>query len=237
LPLDLQGKHPLNTRSLLQGASPWKEAKDFTAYHAQYQVLCTYDFETRVDAEGRHQPFSYAIIYVNIFDLSKSIQRMASSLDPKELLEWFLDDVIEMGEHHHALQCVDFADPKERRKAKIPEDLVCPFCLKETARESFEYNHSHFYGDNLNLHLNKWICKGCNLKCTLRQKPLKFYGHNASRFDNYLFMDALVNSPKFKGFEFLAKTESRFTQVTCNVAANSKVKLSFNDSRMLLTEG
>jgi hypothetical protein len=85
---------------------------------------------------------------------------MASSLDPKELLEWFLDDVIEMGEHHHALQCVDFADPKERRKAKIPEDLVCPFCLKETARESFEYNHSHFYGDNLNLHLNKWICKG-----------------------------------------------------------------------------
>jgi hypothetical protein len=49
-------------------------------------------------------------------------------------------------------------------------------------------------------------------------------------------MDALVNSPKFKGFEFLAKTESRFTQVTCNVAANSKVKLSFNDSRMLLTD-
>jgi hypothetical protein len=49
-------------------------------------------------------------------------------------------------------------------------------------------------------------------------------------------MDALVNSPKFKNFEFLAKTESRFTQVTCNVAANSKVKLSFNDSRMLLTD-
>lgn len=237
-----------------QELRPEQAIKEFTAYYAQYQVpFCVYDFETRVNAEGRHVPFSYAIIYLNVFDLSKSQVKISSSQDPKELLEWFLEDVAELAAHHHELQSVDFADPEERAAAKIPEDGICPFCLKETPRTEivtketpkgkvqkekrieFEYNHSHFEGDTLNKHLDRYICQTCNLKCTLRQKPLKFYGHNASRFDNYLFLESLLNSPMFTSFEFLAKTESRFTQVVCSVVANPKHKVSFNDSRMIVS--
>jgi DNA repair exonuclease SbcCD ATPase subunit len=118
------------------------------------------------------------MIYLNIFDLSKSQERISSSQEPKELLEWFLEDIAELAAHHHGLQSVDFADPEERAEAELPEGDICPFCLKETPQGEFEYNHSHFDGDNLNKHLDRYVCKTCNLKCTLRQKPLKFYGHN-----------------------------------------------------------
>jgi hypothetical protein len=113
-----------NTRSIrvryYKELAPGKRLK--TSPPTTLSTRCPFASTTsrRVDAEGRHQPFSYAILYVNIFDLSKSIQRMASSLDPKELLEWFLDDVIEMGEHHHALQCVDFRRPQGTSQGKNP---------------------------------------------------------------------------------------------------------------------
>ena len=215
-----------------------KVVKGFTNYVAQYQIpFCVYDFETRLSPEGRHIGFSYAMIYINIFDFSKSRISIKASQDVNELLEWFLDDVIDFVAHHHKLQSVDYADPEERDEAEIPEDGKCPFCLEEVEDKKWDYNHSHFRGDNKNKHLDRYICHSCNAACTIKNKPLKFYGHNASRFDNYLFLESLVNSPKFTNFEFLAKTESRFTQVVCAVNGNTKHTVSFNDSRMIVSGG
>jgi hypothetical protein len=215
---------------------PGNDVKNFDKYYMFYQApFCVYDFETRVNDEGRHVPFSYSIIYLNIFDITKSIRFIESSQDPNLLLELFLKDVKTLAIHHHDLQSVDEANPEERNNAELPEGNICPYCLQNTPEENFEFNHSHFQGDKLNLAHNRYICKTCNLKTCIRQKPLKFYGHNASRFDNYLFMERLINSKDFKNFQFLAKTESRFTQVTCAVVECPKAKISFNDSRMIVS--
>jgi hypothetical protein len=110
---------------------PSKAVKEFSAQHSRYQVnFSVYDWETRTDKTGRHIPFSYAIVYLNIFCLKKSRVYMFSSQDPKEVIAEFLHDIAEVMAHHHAIQSVDFADAEEKAKAKIPEDGVCPFASR-----------------------------------------------------------------------------------------------------------
>lgn len=212
--------------------APGKDKKDFNKYIAKYRVpFAVYDFETRL-IDGRHIPFSYSILYLNVFDFSKSIKFLRSNQDSEALLENFLEDIETVNLHHYGLQSIDTADPDEKAAAKLPEDGKCPLCLEHCFE--FEYNHSHFEGDTLNKHLDMYICGNCNKTCMIKNKPLKFYGHNASRFDNNLFMERLLNSENFFNFDFLAKTESRFTQVTGALSGNSKVKTSFNDSRLIV---
>ena len=170
-----------------------------------------YDWETRV-VDGAHVPYSYSIIFVNIFDLSKSEIVLKYNWDPKTLLKEFVLDVKEIATTNYNLQNVDH--PTIPDNAKIPE--FCPFCLEPTSGKA-DYWHSHFEGDNLNKGLDGYGCHSCNQKACIKSKPLKFYGHNASKFDQNIFMEELINDPTLKNFEFLAKTESRFTQVTCSL--------------------
>ena len=211
--------------------APEKDEKKFEKYVAKYRVpFAVYDFETRIE-NGRHIPFSYSILYLNIFDFKKSKMFIRSGWDQEELLNKFILDLIEISEHHYNLQSVDCANEEEKKNAKHPEKGICPICLE--AKDAWEYNHSHFRGDNLNGQLNCYMCHDCNLAVTIRNKPLKFYGHNASRFDHNLFMEELLNNNSFSNHKFLAKTESRFTQVQCSLSKNSDIKLSFNDSKMI----
>lgn len=211
---------------------PGKDEKKFEKYVAKYRVpFVVYDFETRVE-NGRHVPLSYGILYLNVFDFKKSRRYRTSNHNSEELLESFIKDCVAVAEQHYKLQSVDFANAEEKNAAEHPQDGICPICLE--TKDEFEYNHSHFVGDNLNTHLNCYMCKNCNLALTIRNKPLKFYGHNSSRFDHNLFMEVLLNSDKFKNHKFLAKTESRFTQVECSLSKNADIKLSFNDSKMIV---
>jgi hypothetical protein len=80
----------------------------------------------------------------------------------------------------------------------------------------------------------------------LRNKPLKFYAHNGSKYDNNLFLPTFLNDSQVVSNDFLNKTESRFTEVKLSFKRDKgdvtmenhrqvgKYKLSFNDSMMLL---
>jgi len=216
---------------------PKETVRKFHRFDSFYRVpFAVYDWETRIVTEivdgvevHRHVPFSYAILYLNIFDFTKSRILMKSSTDQVELLNSFLNDIRDTAHHHHGIQLVDQAEQGEKESAEIPQDSVCPWCRQ--VAQVFEYNHSHFEGDNKNLHLNRYICKGCNGKAKIRNKPLKFYAHNAAKFDNNLFVESLFNNASFRGFDFVAKNESRFNQITCNV---DKIPISFCDSRLIL---
>jgi hypothetical protein len=226
---------------------PGQDQKVFSRYVAKYRVpFAVYDFETK--PVGRHVAFSYSILYLNIFDYSKSIIALNSNQDPEVLISEFLEDITNVAKHHYRLQSVDLADPVAKANAEIP--LNCPFCLEEIdegadeetdpkrrkARKlkAPEYNHTHFRGDNKNKHLDGYVCKACNMACTIKDKPLVFYGHNASRYDNNFFTEALLNSADFTNFTFLSKTESRFSQIGCSLASDTRIKLLFGDSRMML---
>jgi hypothetical protein len=213
--------------------APGKDEKKFEKYVAKYRIpFAVYDFETRIENK-RHVPFSYSILYLNIFDFKKSKQYLRSGWDQEELLQNFIEDITKVAELHYGLQSVHSADEEEKKQAKHPEDGICPICLE--AKDEWEYNHSHFRGDNINKHLDCYMCHDCNLAVTIKNKPLKFYGHNASRFDHNLFMEKLLNNNQFTNHKFLAKTESRFTQVQCSLAKNHDIKLSFNDSKMIVS--
>ena len=219
----------MRVRNYTELKNPFKDFKKFDAF---YRVpFCTFDFETRLDENGQHIPFSYSILYLNVFDFSKSVVKLEYSWRPKKLIASFLQHVIEILEHHYALQSVEMADAEERREAVKPE--LCPWCL--TKPEKLDYNHSHFEGDNLNLEHNRWICHQCNMTATLKNKPLRFYAHNGSKFDFNLVLKDLLNNNEFTNFEFLAKTESRFSEVVCSVKKNTCLRASFNDSLMLLS--
>lgn len=212
--------------------------KKFKRFDSMYRVpFATYDWETRIVVETidgnqvrRHVPFSYAILYLNVFDFAKSRVFLKSSQDPVELVSSFLADVTTVAKLHHGLQSVLHADPAEKAAAEVPE--VCPWCKQ--GGETWEFNHSHFEGDNKNLHLNVYVCKGCNGKAKLRNKPLKFYAHNAAKFDNNLFAAALFNDESFTNFDFIAKNESRFNQISCCV---ERIPIAFCDSRLLIAGG
>lgn len=226
---------------------PGQDQKVFSRYVAKYRVpFAVYDFETKpID---RHVAFSYSILYLNIFDYSKSIIALNSNQDPEVLISEFLEDIASVAKHHYRLQSVDLADPVAKANAEIP--LNCPFCLEEIDEDADEetdpkrrkarklkapeYNHTHFRGDNKNKHLDGYVCKACNVACTIKDKPLVFYGHNASRYDHNFFTEALVNSADFSNFTFLSKTESRFSQIGCSLASDTRIKLLFGDSRMML---
>jgi hypothetical protein len=215
--------------------------KKFDSLAAMYRTpFVTFDFETRIVVtyeDGKeihnHIPFSYALLYTNIFDMSKSIIKMKVLKDHEKLIDCFLDDVAFLVAHHHdVVQSVDHADPLVKGFVQKPD--TCPHC--HCTPQNWDYNHSHFKDDNLNNHLDGYICDTCNKKMTVRNKPLKFFAHNGSKFDFSLFMKKMLNDKEFKGFKFLAKTESRFTQVEGYI--NDPVyKFSFNDSRMMLVEG
>jgi hypothetical protein len=216
----------------------YKELKDdqrektFQKYVAKYRVpFCTYDFETRV-VDGMHKPFSYSILYFNIFNPAKSKAFLKSNWDSNQLLKDFSEDLISMMEHHWELQNIRHASEEEIEAAGNPPE-TCPICLKPPTKE-MQFNHSHFAGDNLNLHLNRYICKNCNSAMTIRNKPLKFFAHNGSRFDQNLFMEYILNCDSFSGFDFIAKTESRFSEVRFNVKSRAWLKASFNDSNMMI---
>jgi hypothetical protein len=92
----------------------------------------------------------------------------------------------------------------------------------------------------LNLEYNRYICSDCNKKAMVRNKPLKFYAHNGSKYDQNLFLPTFLNDPEIKKHSFLNKSESRFTEVKLGFGfldqmGNARYKLSFNDSMMLLT--
>jgi hypothetical protein len=158
---------------------------------------------------------------------------MNVSTDYDKLIDLFLDDIEELVLHHHDMvQSVDKPNQLELGISEKPE--VCPFCKEKP--ENWEYNHSHFLDDNLNKHLNCYICDKCNKKAMVRNKPLKFYAHNGSKFDFNLFIGKMLNDPDFKNCQFLAKTESRFTQVEAYIK-NPMYKFSINDSMMLLVGG
>lgn len=216
-------------RELPQG----KSVKTFEKYVAKYRIpFCTYDFETRL-VDGRHLPFSFSIFYFNIFDPSKSKRVISSNMDHIALVQDFLQEIHNITEHHWNLQNVSRATAQEIEAAGEPPQQ-CPICLEK--KDEMQYNHSHFRGDNKNLHLNRYICKDCNMAMTVRNKPLRFYAHNGARFDQNLFLEALLNSELYTGFDFIAKTESRFSQVTFHSKENNNLKVSLNDSIMILSE-
>jgi hypothetical protein len=63
-------------------------SKIFKKYKAfDRNSFCTFDFETRLDENGQHIPFSYFILYRNVFDFSKRVSHFESSWDPKALVE------------------------------------------------------------------------------------------------------------------------------------------------------
>lgn len=215
--------------------------KKFDSLSTMYRTpFVTFDFETRVIVtveDGKemhnHVPYSYALLYTNVFDMGKSIIKHKVLKNHDKLIDHFLDDVESLTVYHHdIMQSVDHADPLAKGVAEKPE--VCPHC--KLATDNWEYNHSHFQNDTLNTHLNGYICDNCNKKMQVRNKPLKFFAHNGSKFDFSLFMKKMLNDNEFRGFKFLAKTESRFTQVEGYVN-NPMYKFSFNDSRMMLVEG
>lgn len=231
----------LRCSSATERIREYKELLDpkriFTKHWTSYRTpFVTFDFETRlevIDGLSYHKPYSYAMIYLNVFNASDSIIKMYQSNDVDQLLNNFLDDVEELVTHHHDIvQSVDFADPLAVKNAGEP--LRCPLC--HCSATKWEYNHSHHAGDNLNTHLDGLICETCNKKATVRNKPLRFYAHNGSRFDFSLFLGKMFNDSEFKGFKFLAKTESRFTQIDGYINS-AMYKFSFNDSRMHLSQG
>ena len=207
--------------------------KVFKNYRAFYQTpFCTFDFETRLSDHKEHIPVSYSILYLNLFDLKKSQRVLKKNRDPESLLEDFCQDLIDITRHHHALQSVDQYNLADKEAAVLPEE--CPWCLKAVKEGEWDWNHTHFEGDNLNKHLDGYICHDCNVKATLKNTALKFYAHNGSKFDFNLILNKIINSPKFNQHQFLAKTESRFTQVSFNVKADTCLKISLNDSLMIL---
>jgi hypothetical protein len=174
---------------------------------------------------------------------------MNSSEDYNELVNQFVETCKDITVYHHdEIQSVDTAINKPEFTEDDDED-GCTFCCRPYNNETRkpEYNHSHFVDDNLNTQYNKYICSECNKKAMLRNKPLKFYAHNGSKYDNNLFLPKFLNDPQVRNHEFLNKTESRFTEVKLGFARTSadiefdkwgnakcKYKLSFNDSMLLL---
>jgi hypothetical protein len=224
----------------------YKELKDpvkqFSRFKAFYRVpFCTADFETKL-VNGEHKPFSYTICYFNVFDVTKSKIVMKNITETEDLIADFIADCKAMTIHNYDLQNVEHytATPK-------PDGEQCPWCLSDaTAKNPLEYNHSHWEGDNLNLEHNRWICHRCNMAVTLRNKPLKILFHNGSKFDFSLFSAEILNDESLLGHSFIAKTESRFSEISLQFGdiipdarawvKNYKYKMSFNDSRMLLSE-
>ena len=108
---------------------------------------------------------------------------------------------------------------------------------KKQATLQWEFNHSHFVDDQINKKYNCYICSACNRKMEIRNKPLCFYAHNGSKYDNNLFLSRSITSNKIYNFDFLAKSVDRFTQVTCMINGNNKdknFKISFCDSLMMI---
>ena len=228
----------------------YKETKkavlDFNKYHAVYRVpFCTFDWETRL-VGSKHIPYSYSIFYFNIFEPEKSLILMKDNADPTRLVKDFVKDCKRITVHHHdTIQSIDVAE-----EIPVRTNNTCNFCKVEfDEAHKPEYNHSHFVGDNLNLEYNGYICHICNSRAQLRNKPLKFYAHNGSRYDFNMFLPTFLNDKDVKQHEFLNKTESRFTQVVLGFGqkpgdieytnerfVNCKYKLSFNDS-LLLVQG
>lgn len=213
--------------------------KVFTKYRAFYRVpFVTYDFETRL-VDGVHTPFSYALCYLNVFDVRESRVIMKDITEYPDLITNFIADCKALTEHHWNLQSVDHAPPH----AEIPKPKVCPWCLT-TPKNPMEFNHSHFRGDNLNLEHNRWVCHRCNCAVTLRNKPLRFLAHNAAKFDNNLIISQMLNDPSLKTPNFIAKTESKFSEVSFQFGPpefnsspwikNFRYKMAFGDSLMLL---
>ena len=205
--------------------------KVFKNYRAFYRTpFCTFDFETRLSDQNEHIPLSYSILYINLFDLKKSRKVLKRNQDPTILLEDFCQDLIDITRHHHDLQSVDHYNMADKEAAELPAE--CPWCLK--ASDQYDWNHSHFEGDNLNKQHDRLICHDCNVKATLKNTALKFYAHNGSKFDFNLILSKIINTADFTNHQFLAKTESRFTQVSFSVKADTCLKISLNDSIMIL---
>ena len=222
----------MRARTYSEMKDPEKIFKNYSAF--SHTPFCTWDFETRLGDNNEHIPLSYSILYFYPFNLKRSRKAQEMEQDPIKLLEYFVEDLIWMTTYHHGIQSVDDYDYAERDAAVIPEK--CPWCLKEVQEGDWDWNHSHFKNDTLNKHLEKYVCHSCNVKATIRNKPLKFFAHNASKFDFNLIVSKVINSEKFCGHQFLAKTESRFTQVTFNVTADTRLKISLNDSLMILSD-
>ena len=220
----------MRARSYKELVEPEKVFKNYRAFYRT--PFCTFDFETRLSEQNEHIPLSYSILYINLFDLKKSKKVLKRNPDPAILLEDFCQDLIDITRHHHDLQSVDLYHQADKEAAELPE--VCPWCLKAVKEGAWDWNHTHYEFDNLNKHLDGYICHDCNVKATLKNTALKFYAHNGSRFDFNLILNKIINSPKFNQHQFLAKTESRFTQVSFNVKADTCLKISLNDSMMIL---
>lgn len=254
--------HEQNCRQLHQGiplrerVRNYKECKTpnkvFDRYHSFYRgPFCTYDWETRTVEEvqdngktiKKHVPYSYAILYLNVFDPKSSKLHLEFDLDPVALVNRFIGHCKDITRYHHdEVQSIHAAENRPRLTKEI-RDAGCPWCLEpfNTTSKRPEYNHSHFVGDTLNGAYNIFVCSDCNKKAMVRNKPLKFYAHNGSKYDQNLFLPAFLNDPDIGKHEFLNKSESRFTEVKLGFGGyidqlgNSKYKLSFNDSMMLLT--
>lgn len=254
--------HEQNCRQLHQGiplrerVRDYKECKNpnkvFDRYHSFYRVpFVTYDWETRTVEEvldnGRvilkHVPYSYSILYLNVFDPKNSKLHLEVDLDPEALVKRFIGHCKEITRYHHdEMQSIHVAENRPRRTKEI-NDGGCPWCLEpfDFCAKRPEYNHSHLVGDTLNQAYNIFVCSDCNKKAMVRNKPLKFFAHNGSKYDQNLFLPAFLNDPEIGKHEFLNKSESRFTEVKFGFGGfidqlgNCKYKLSFNDSMMLLT--
>lgn len=242
----LRGVSLRDRTKVFQEVSPYKVNKVFKNQFARWKVpFVTYDFETKLCPEtNEHIPFSYAILYLNIFEPDKSQLVLKQNDDPKELIKTFIEDCKTITIHHHdEMQSVDEATNKPSCTYE-----ECPWCEKPFTPElPAEYNHSHFVNDNLNKHLELHICSSCNKAAQIRNKSLKFFAINGSRYDQNLFLEQFLNDGEIVNHKFLAKTDSRFTQVDLGFAKCEedlshdkfgfpigKYKICFADSLMIL---
>ena len=202
-----------------------KTEKVFNNYASLMRVpFATFDFETRICQETNQSVLlSYSICFINVFDLKKSFYLSNCSYNLEEVEFSLVEDLIFVSKHNYELQNVD----NHSNKSKLTS-TTCPLCFKKDSK--MEFNHSHYEGDNLNLHLETFICDKCNKKLQFKNKPLQLYAYNSKNYDNTFLLTALFKSKlKDNRIEFLAKSASKFTTIEVFMQENHS-NLLFKDS-------
>lgn len=237
--LDKSGveSHELKCRNYFKSASnieerlyQFKDPKktlEFDKFAALLKLpFVSYDFETRYDSRLKESVLlSYSFCFVNIFNLEKSFYLENKSYDLNEINSLLVSDILFISKYYYRLQNKD--NHNNKTKCNIDE---CPLC--HIKYEKYEYNHSHFENDEVNKEYDTFICKDCNKKLQVKNKPLQFYAFNAKNYDNTFLLHALMSSSRFKDsdYNFLAKSASKFTSIKLNISLQHHSAVEFKDA-------